>query len=148
MKGVILDTSVMMDILLKDREAHDEAARLAKHLIERNVPIAMPMHAFFELTSAIMCEKRTHGGSLVNSAAEVLNENRQLKMVPVPIDLAFVNKYATGEAPDLRSGDMIFVVLAKVDGLDLITEDDKMLKEAKRLGVSAYRIAEYLSSCV
>ena len=66
----------------------------------------------------------------------------------IPIDLAFVNKYANGEAPHLNSGDMIFVVLAKVDGHDLITEDHAMLREAKRLGVAAYRIEESLNKAV
>jgi predicted nucleic acid-binding protein len=67
-------------------------------------------------------------------------------MLPVPIDLAFVTKYVRGEVPDLKSGDMIFVMLAKVDGLDLITEDGRMISEARRLGTSAYTIGEYLSS--
>lgn len=94
----------------------------------------MPRHAFVELTSAIMCEKRTHGGSLVKSASDVVTENRHLNMVPVPIDLVLVTEYAIEEVPDLKSGDMTFVMLAKMDGLDLITEDDRMLNEAKRLG--------------
>jgi hypothetical protein len=39
---------------------------------------------------------------------------------------------------------MIFVLLALHDGLDLVTEDKKMLCEARRLGVSAFTITEYL----
>jgi hypothetical protein len=41
---------------------------------------------------------------------------------------------------------MIFVLLAKVDNMDLITEDDQMYKEAQKLGVSVYRIKEYCNA--
>jgi len=143
---LVLDTCVLLDICLKHRKAHAGAAKLAEHLKRSRTTVVVPMHAFFELTSAFMCEKRMHGGDLTRAGSDVLTESSPLKLVPVPIDINFVEKCATGEAPDLNAGDMIFVVLARAERHGLVTEDGNMLKEARRLGVSAYRISEYLES--
>ena len=101
------------------------------------------MHGFFEITSAIMCEKRLSGGKGLKGN-DSISENAPIRFIHIPIDLEFVTKYAIGEVPDLKSGDMIFVAFARAEGLDLVTQDDKMYKEARRLGVAVYRPDEYL----
>ncbi len=126
---------------LPNHQFASQASQLADALIRMQVKLFLPMHGFFEVTSAVMCEKRIHTGGL--RATESITEDRPLTCTYVPIDMAFVDRYTTGEMPDLESGDMIFVMLAKVDHLDLITEDRTMLKEARKLGVNAYTIAEY-----
>jgi hypothetical protein len=76
----------------------------------------------------------------------VLSEEHPLRVTSIPIDIGFVNKYARGDVPDLSAGDMIFVMLAKGEALDLVAEDHKMLREARKLGVAAYGIREYLET--
>ena len=144
MSKTVIDTCVILDMFLIHRPEHARAARLVEELNERNIEVLLPMHAFFELTSAIMCEKRlAQGRGLVGNAA--ISKEQPLKLTQVPIDLKFVDRYATGQMPDLASGDMIFVLLAYHDGLDLVTEDAKMLREAQRFGVAAFNVSDYLS---
>jgi predicted nucleic acid-binding protein len=145
---VVIDSCVWLDMFLTHRSGHANAALLAERLRreEGEIEILIPMHAEFEITSAIMCEKRSaaaEGRALHPN--ESISEDRPLKCTLVPIDLQFFHRHATGEMPDLKSGDMIFVLLALHDGLDLVTEDKKMLSEARRLGVSAFTTAEYLT---
>jgi predicted nucleic acid-binding protein len=90
-----------------------------------------------------MCEKRLAGGGLhVN---EAISEDRPFKFTLVPIDQKFLDRHLIGEMPDLESGDMIFVLLALHDALDLVTEDKKMLREARRMGASVFTTSEYLA---
>ena len=143
---VVIDTCVHLDMFLPARPRHANAALLAERLRQKDGEIELyePMHAFFEFTNAIMCEKRSAGGGDLKGN-EAISEDRPLKFTLVPIDQKFVNRYATGEMPELKGGDMIFVLLALHDGLDLVTEDKKMLSEARRLGVSAFTTSEYLA---
>jgi hypothetical protein len=60
------------------------------------------------------------------------------------IDDVFIELYFDRELPKMKAGDLIFVALAKGEGRTLITEDGTMLKEAKRAGVEALTIQEYL----
>src|SRR6266404_4896477 len=134
MRTVIADTSVIMDMFFVHRPNHTIAARLAALFIERNVVCRLPMHGFFEISSAVMCEKRVHG-SLAGKGTSQINEKSPLSLDPIPIDQAFINKYMQDTMPDLKSGDMIYVAMARVDELPLITEDRKMRNEATRMGV-------------
>ncbi|MDA2935402.1 hypothetical protein MYX82_13850 [Acidobacteria bacterium AH-259-D05] len=144
MPMAITDASFLMDVFFTHRANHATAAQLADLMIERSLKCRIPMHGIFELTSAIMCEKRIHG-SLSDKSNKRIDESRPLVMEHVPIDQAFITKYMVDEIPDLKSGDMIYVVIARVDGQDLITEDKKMYAEAKRLGVSVFTAQEYIA---
>ena len=127
---VVIDTCVHLDMFLPARPRHANAALLAERLRQKDGEIELyePMHAFFEFTNAIMCEKRSaaaEGRAL--HLNESISEDDALKFTFVNIDLQFFHRYATGEMPDLKSGDMIFVLLALHDGLDLVTEDKKII---------------------
>jgi len=144
---VVLDTSVLMNCLFSDRPQHTEAVQLAKYLGMLGSIAFVPAHAYFELVSAAACHKRVDGKPLTLGSFK--------KMLPfgwfvVAIDLAFVNEYlitpaAAGILIDLKGGDMIFVALALRHQLTLITEDVKMMRVARQVGVPAMRITEYLA---
>jgi predicted nucleic acid-binding protein len=141
--ALVIDTAIMIDIALPHRPRHSQAARLVDFIREKTLQLYLPMHGFFELSSAINSEKRK--GKLFKFSG-VLTENNPLEFQTVPIDQAFITKYMINEVPNLSAGDMIFVVFAKVDKLDLVTEDGRMYQEARRLGVSVYTIDQYLKA--
>ena len=138
---VIVDTCVLLDICLKQRPRHTEAGKLIPLLKKRAV--YLPMHGMFELSSAIQSEGRRRGNLDFNLT---LTEEDPLTLKTITIDQKFLATYLTDDAPRLAGGDMIFVAVAKVDNLELITEDNKMYKEAQRLGVKVYRTKEYLNT--
>jgi predicted nucleic acid-binding protein len=50
------------------------------------------------------------------------------------------------DLPYLPAGDMLFVAMAKKDAEPLITEDRRQLERAREAEVTAFTLAEYLSS--
>ena len=147
---VVLDTAVLMDRLFSDRRQYTEAVRLAQRLADLRSTAFIPAHAYFELASAVACQKRVHGKPLTLG---VFKRMLPFEWFVVSINLAFVNEYlisplADGVFIDLKGGDMIFVALAHRYGLRLITEDSKMLSVARQIGFTAMRISDYLSTSV
>jgi predicted nucleic acid-binding protein len=144
--ALVIDTSVMIDMLIEHRPRHEEAIEFA-HLISRMDEIALtPMHMFFELLSAVMCEKRTHGAPPKTGEFEGLPCRQQ----SIPIDNDFLRDYlfepmSKGEFIDLGAGDMIIVAVARKHRVPLITEDKKMARISKELGVDVCSIQEYMT---
>jgi predicted nucleic acid-binding protein len=144
--AVVLDTCVILDCLLENRSRHADAVRLAKALQECGEVALIPMNACFEITSGICCEKRTQGKTPKLGELEDLPCKQKL----IPIDTDFLRDYffdplGRGQLIDLKGGDMILVAMALRHGATLITEDKKMGKVARDLGVRVQSIAEYLA---
>lgn len=143
MSDIIIDTSVLTDIVLTTGPRHSDAKELGKYLNENQVIIRVPMHALFEVSSALKNEKMLSSPQKLQFWNE-LSEESPLRVKPVPIDEAFFKKYHSPDLPYMRAGDLIFVAMAKVDGAILITEDDAQYKKAKDFDVNAYRIRQFL----
>jgi hypothetical protein len=75
-----------------------------------------------------------------------VTEEKPLSFDLVPIDMTFLNDYHDPSIPYIKASDLIFISLAKRDGVVLITEDDKMYSVAKAANVNVYRIKEFLDS--
>jgi len=102
------------------------------------------MHAILELKSAIDCERlSTNCGPL---STEYFSENSPLEINQVPIDDKFIRNYFDLTVPYIKSGDLLFILVAKKHQYPLITEDKKQYKAAKKAGVATYNIKEYLDS--
>jgi predicted nucleic acid-binding protein len=64
----------------------------------------------------------------------------------IHIDHDFILRYRMAAIPYIKAGDHIFLAIAKVDGLPLITSDAKMISVAKRCGVKVFHIKELVES--
>lgn len=102
------------------------------------------MHAAFEFMCAVRQEVRQLGGSHSSWAAG-RDENQKINIWPVPIDGHFLYRYRSANIPDVRSGDLPFLVRAMVDNVALVTEDDEHFGRPRWAGVRVFRIAEYLA---
>lgn len=89
------------------------------------------MHALFELSAAAKQEKLALGGSKLRFS-ETFTPDDGFRIEPVTMDEAFLNKYTLLDLPYLKSSDLIFVAMAKVDGDILITEDESNFFGRKR----------------
>lgn len=139
---IVLDTSVLVDIWLTNRARHSDALRLVRLLSNRGIRVATPAHALFELAAAVRQEHR-HGATDQNLHHTAANP---LAIDSVVIDDAFFERAYAPDLPYLKGSDMIFMALARVDRLPLITEDEKLLMRSREAGVAAYRISEYLDA--
>ncbi len=142
--AVIVDTCVLVDIALSTRARHAQAAEFATCLLRKGIVIRVPMHAAFEFMCAVRQEVRQLGGSHSSWAAGS-DENQKINIWPVPIDGHFLDRYRSANIPDVRSGDLPFLVMAMVDNVALVTEDDELFRKATQVGVRVFRIAEYLA---
>jgi predicted nucleic acid-binding protein len=94
------------------------------------------MHGHFEIMSAMASEIRNKGtvkaweGTIVSQI--------------IPIDQSFVEKYVTGLFAELRAGDMVYLAVAAVDRLPLVTADEKLRRVALSKGVAAFSAEEFL----
>lgn len=146
---VVLDTCVLMDILFAERARHDRARELADVLRRSGRTAYIPAHAYFELVSAVACEKRRNR-NVPLTATGARDNLLPFRTVIVAVDLQFVDDYLVtllrNKRPvDVSGADMIFAVVALKHNLVLISEERKLRGKAKEAGVEALGAEEYLS---
>jgi predicted nucleic acid-binding protein len=144
---VVLDTSILMDCLFTERLGHARAVLVARTLQRQGWSVFIPAHFYFELVSAILCERRVRSRLL---AIGELKGRIPFPYYVVTLDERFAIDYlippfAAGQVIDLKGGDMIFAALALGQRMPLITEDRKMRAEVLRLGGWCFTIEEYLA---
>lgn len=102
----------------------------------------MPAHALFEVAAAVRQEARR------GASDEHLfhTEANPLDIDSVVIDDAFFARAYSPDLPYLKGGDMIFMALARLEGLPLVTEDQKLLLRSRDAGVVSYCVDEYLAA--
>lgn len=144
---VVLDTCVIVDLLIQERPRHETAKLLAAMLGASGCTVFIPAHAWFEIVSALLAEHHRKGApqTFVGRRSNLLPFNN----VIVAIDEAFVTTLLIeplldGVLIDVAGGDMIFAALALKHGMTLISEDEKLLKRAKKVGVSAVDVETYM----
>lgn len=147
---VVLDTSVLMDCMFRERPGHDRAIRLARVLQSEGNAVFIPAHFYYEFVSAVLCELRVREKPLTMGE---LKGKIPFRTFVVTIDERFaidhlVSPFAAGRMINLKGGDMIFAALALGQAIPLITEDRKMLSEVRRLGGGGFTIDEYLGQIV
>ena len=138
--NLILDTSVIIDIVLESRPRHPEAIKLGDYIKRNGIFITLPTHALFEIHSAMKLERMNPP----TIPSYFFTEDSPLRMKQVYITQEFFEKYFSPDLPYMKAADLIFVSMAKVDGIPLITEDLTQYKKAKEGGVKVYRIKEFL----
>jgi len=146
-QGVIVDASVVVDFVLDNSPRHNDAISLIRFLMERQIRIRIPFHAAFEVQSALRRSVWFERGRQAAHARKN-HEDLILQLFAVPIDQAFLDHYPTGDQPHLKSGDLLYLAMAKADKVPLITEDQGLYDKAHEAGVAVFRISEYALSQV
>jgi predicted nucleic acid-binding protein len=146
---IVIDTSVILDIMLETRPRHPDAKELCKYIVNAGLKVRMPMHGMFE----IMCATVNVKMDAISKGQEVkgtdaVTEEKPLSFDLVPIDTKFLSDYHDPSIPYIKASGLIFISLAKHDSAVLITEDAKMYSVAKAANVNVYRIKEFMDSCL
>lgn len=148
-KEIVVDTSVILDILVTSRPGHRFGKLIGVYLIDNDIRITVPMHALFEIKSGLLEAKKeavAQGRMLMLN--EDVSESTPLKYNFIPIDNPFFDKYFDVELPHIKAGDYMYVALAKVNGLTLLTEDPTQYAVAKEAGVKVYNSEEFRKICL
>jgi predicted nucleic acid-binding protein len=148
MRNVVVDSCVLIDMFSKDRPRHDAAIRLGKKLGQDDVVALVPMHAFFEILTAMSSETRKLGRP---SQSGEFKGTFPFRQEYVPIDQSFLDHYMFDPLPprdalNVGAGDLVFLAIAWKRQCPLITEDQKLIKRAAAIGVAALDIEGYLSA--
>ena len=130
---VLVDSCVFVDAFDPQSDNHAESLALLEYLLDRNLPITMPSHAWFEVQCSF--QKLTEQGRFVGPTFQ---GEMKYPVELIYIDKEFIQKYKMADIPYLKAGDHIFVAIAKLDGHTLITSDAQMIAVAKRCGVRVF----------
>ena len=148
-KEIIIDASVILDILVASRPGHKFGKLIGVYLIENGVQITAPMHVMFEIKSGLLeaeHDAEANGESL--HLNEDVSESTPLKYNFIPIDNAFFEKCFDMELPHMKAGDYMNVALAKAEGLILLTEDPVQYAAARAAGVTVHNPMEFRKTCL
>ena len=141
--AVVVDTSVKVAMLFASEPRHKEALQLFNLLTEAKAQLLQPASATFELLCAV---RRKNAPTNPNKEGQYF-ESVPLKGTDIFINRAFLVEYMHPDLPysGLKSGDLLIFAVAKKHGIPLITEDEKLLKVAKGVGLG-YTVQEFLDT--
>lgn len=137
---LLVDSCVFISAFNAASGHMEDSRRFLEELARRQQPILMPAHGWFEVWCSLRrIEKidKTFDGPLFEGIM-------QFPIELIHIDKDFILKYGNIDIPYTRAGDHIFLVVAHVNGYELVTWDQGMTKVAKGLNVAVYSPSEYL----
>lgn len=139
---LLVDSSVFIASFDSQSELRAEAIQLLRELTKRQIIISMPAHGWFEVQCALQrlsrVDKRFSGPNIdgrMNYLLELIH-----------IDEPFIKKYSMADIPYIKAGDHIFIAVAKLNSVPLITSDKKMIAVSKECGVQVFTPAEFLAA--
>ena len=136
---LLVDSSVFLDSFDPGSPNHTDSIQLLTELRNKEQTITMPAHAWFEVQCA-MQRLRAEGRFVGPQIAGRMEYSLEL----MDIDGKFIQKYAMVDIPYIKSGDHIFLAVAKTNGWPLVTSDSKMLEVGKKSGVKVFRPTEFM----
>ena len=135
---LLVDSCVFLDSFDPGSPNHTDSLQLLTELRIKKQTITMPAHAWFEV-QCTMQRLRAEGRFVSPQIAGQMEYSLEL----MDIDGKFIQKYAMVNIPYIKSGDHIFLAVAKTNGWPLVTSDEKMFDVAKKCGVKVFQPAEF-----
>ena len=136
---LLVDPCVFLDSFDPGSPNHANALQLLTELLTKNQTVTMPAHGWFEVQCALQ-RLRAEGRFVVPQIAGRMEYPIEL----IHIDRDFIVKYAMVDIPYIKSGDHIYLAVAKTNDWPLVTSDEKMLAVAKTCGVKVFPPYEFL----
>jgi hypothetical protein len=99
----------------------------------------MPAHGWFEVQCSL--QRLRNEGRFVGPK---IDQQMQYPLKLIHIDDRFISRYSMADIPYTKAGDHIFLAVAKVNDISLVTSDGKMFKVAKQAGISVFTPSEAL----
>lgn len=138
---LLVDSCVFIDSFDPQSPNHPAAIQLLEGLRKRGLLITMPASGWFEVQCAL--QKLTSDQRFVGPT---MAGRMDYPVRLIYIDKPFIEKYAMADIPYIKSGDHIFIAMAKIDEYNLITSDAKMIEVSKKCGVRVFEPAEFMNN--
>ncbi len=135
--GVLFDNSVLYAVFDTKDHFHKKAKMLYKKCLSRSKRIWVPAHTWFEFNS-------TRLRRILSDEAS-FDVGIEIEINVLHIEEAFLERYYITDLPYIKGADYIYMAVAYVEELPLITQDGQLLSETKKEYIKAYTIDEYTS---
>ena len=135
MRKILVDSCVFINSFNPTSHTYKSSLAFLNYMLEKNRPITMPAHAWFEVQCSL--QKLSEQGGYIGPT---FGGEMKYPVELINIDEAFIKKYQMADIPYIKAGDYIFLAVAKIENIPIITSDKEMLKKAKIAGIEAYHI--------
>jgi hypothetical protein len=145
---VLIDASVMMDVLLPFRERHQKAQSLIQLISKLGGSLVIPGHAYFEYTTALITHYKHQKELFESTALAQTTTNCPIEIVTLsgPYVDKLIRGLMGGPLPDLKSQDLIYFCVSRDQGMTLITEDKRLRNVSIKGGLTAWTIDEAIEN--
>lgn len=140
-KKILVDSCVFIDAFDESSQNYDISHRFLDWTVESKIMITMPAHAWFE----IWCTLRRLERIDQTFKGRSIRDNWSYPIELIHIDQAFIEKYGNVDIRYIKSGDHIFLVIAKVNDYPIVTTDGKMKDVAKDEGIRVFSPEEFMN---
>ncbi len=140
MEKLIVDSSVFINSFNQESAFREESIRFLTHMVEIGQRITMPAHGLFE----IICSLKRLSEKDRKYVHPIISGQTQYTIEAIHIDQEFIEKYSSVEVPYIKSGDHLFLVVAKFNDYPLITRDNGLRDRAKEAGIEVFTPTEFL----
>jgi predicted nucleic acid-binding protein len=140
-RKILVDTCVFIDAFDENSQNYDISYRFLDWTVENEIIITMPAHAWFE----IWCTLRRLERIDKTFKGRPIKGKRAYPIELIHINQVFIEKYGNVDIRYIKSGDHIFIAVAKVDGYPIITTDSKMRDVAREEGIQVFNPEGYMN---
>jgi len=145
-KRIVLDTNIFTKALTKEDDS-EVAVKLLKKLKSEKVSVHAPFFMKVEFSSTI--RKKWYLGEFNKTKGlKILDVFSRLDVIFVEEDWELLTKsmLLADKTKQTTVYDCIFLVLAKKLKVDFVSDDNKFLKEAKKVYKKSFNMREYLKT--
>lgn len=138
---LLVDSCVFIASFDNQSEHRTIAIQLFDELARRQIIITMPAHGWFEVQCTLQRLSSLDKSFTGPRIAGLMTYPMEL----LHIDQPFIQKYSMAPIPYIKAGDHIFIAVAKLNDIPLITTDKKMIAVSKECGVRVFTPSEFLT---
>lgn len=141
---LLIDSCVFIAAFDSQSSNRADSIQLLSELAKRQIVITMPAHGWFE----VQCNLQRLSSLEKNFVGPRIAGQMNYQVELIHIDEPFIRKYSMVPIPYIKAGDHIFIAVAKLNNVPLITTDKKMTTISKECGVRVFTPSEFLAGIV
>ncbi len=138
--SIMIDSNVIVDTFDQRSDNYEASLKFMNRIVEKRILFLMPMHGWFEIKCNLAKIEKARG-----IIPPFFNGQQAMPIEFLHIDDNFINKYSEIELPFIKSKDHIFLVVAKLNSLPLITWDIQMTKIGREVKIDIHNPVEWMA---
>lgn len=137
--SIVIDSNVILDTFDLSSPNHGLSMTFMEYIIGNRVLFAMPMHGWFEIKCTLNRMKKEG-----RAVPPIISESQSMMVELIHIDALFLENYSSVEIPVIKAMDHLFLVVAKKNGLPLITWDKQTMAAGDQCNAQVFNPEEWM----